>query len=253
VHEAIRRRYFSRRTEEAYAHWIRRFVFYSGRRHPASLGEVEVTAFLNHLAAERRVAASTQNQALSALLFLYKEVLGRELAWLDGLQRATRSAAPAVVLTREEVEAGARRAGGGALPVASLLYGAGLRVMESCPAVKDVDLGYRQILVRDGKGGEVSRDDDAGEARAAASPARLARGSRCTHAISRRDMARCACHTRSRAVSRAVASGSGNTCFRPVTAPPDPEDGGDTTPSSLDSVAQRAIREAAHAAQSPSA
>jgi len=85
---------FQRRTEEAYAHWIRRFVFYSGRRHPASLGEVEVTAFLNHLAAERRVAASTQNQALSALLFLYKEVLGRELAWLDGLQRATRPPRP---------------------------------------------------------------------------------------------------------------------------------------------------------------
>ncbi len=90
VHEAIRRRYFSRRTEEAYVHWIKRFIFYSGRRHPATLGEAEVTAFLNHLAVERKVAAATQNQALSALLFLYKEVLGRELAWLDGLHRASR-------------------------------------------------------------------------------------------------------------------------------------------------------------------
>jgi len=104
VHEAIRRRYFSRRTEEAYVHWIKRFIFYSGRRHPATLGEAEVTAFLNHLAVERKVAASTQNQVLSALLFLYKEVLGRELAWLDGLHRATRPPRLPVVLMRAEVE-----------------------------------------------------------------------------------------------------------------------------------------------------
>src|SRR5258708_34660901 len=104
VHEAIRRRYFSRRTEEAYVHWIRRFIHFSGRRHPAVLGEAEVTAFLNHLAAERKVAASTQNQALSALLFLYKEVLGRELAWLDGLHRATRPPRLPGVLTRGEAE-----------------------------------------------------------------------------------------------------------------------------------------------------
>src|SRR5438093_4723923 len=102
VHEAIRRRYFSRRTEEAYVHWIKRFIYFSGRRHPAALGEAEVTAFLNHLAAERKVAASTQNQALSALLFLYKEVLGRELAWLDGLQRATRRPRRPVVRPRVE-------------------------------------------------------------------------------------------------------------------------------------------------------
>jgi integrase len=115
VHEAIRRRYFSRRTEEAYAHWIRRFIYFAGRRHPAVLGEAEVTAFLNHLAAERGVAASTQNQALSALLFLYKEVLGRELAWLDGLQRATRPPRLPVVLTRDEVERLLAELQGGAL------------------------------------------------------------------------------------------------------------------------------------------
>src|SRR6266852_9008792 len=90
VHEAIRRRYFSRRTEEAYVHWIKRFIYFSGRRHPAALGEAEVTRFLNHLAAERKVAASTQNQALSALLFLYKEVLGRDWGWFDDLVRAKR-------------------------------------------------------------------------------------------------------------------------------------------------------------------
>jgi len=153
VHEAIRRRYFSRRTEEAYAHWIKRFIYFSGRRHPGELGEAEVTAFLNHLAAERKVAASTQNQALSALLFLYKEVLGRELAWLDGLQRATRPPRLPVVLTREEVERLLAELQGTRWLIASLLYGAGLRVMECLRLrVKDVDLGYRQILVRDGKG-----------------------------------------------------------------------------------------------------
>ena len=153
VHEAIRRLYFSRRTEEAYVHWIKRFVYFSGRRHPEALGEAEVTAFLNHLATERRVAAATQNQALSALLFLYKEVLGRELAWLDGLQRASRPPRLPVVLTRDEVERLLAELQGTRWLIASLLYGAGLRVMECLRLrIKDVDLGYRQILVRDGKG-----------------------------------------------------------------------------------------------------
>ncbi len=125
VHEAIRRRYFSRRTEEAYVHWIKRFIYFSGRRHPAALGEAEVTGFLNHLAAEREVAASTQNQALSALLFLYKEVLGRELAWLDGLQRATRPPRLPVVLTHEEVERLLAELQGVRWLIANLLYGAG--------------------------------------------------------------------------------------------------------------------------------
>jgi integrase len=102
VHIASRRRYFSRRTEEAYVHWIKRFIYFTGKRHPLSVGEPEVTAFLNHLAAERRVAASTQNQALSALLFLYKEVLGQELGWLDGLERATRPSRFPTALTRAE-------------------------------------------------------------------------------------------------------------------------------------------------------
>jgi integrase len=106
-----------------------------------------VTAFLNHLAAERKVAASTQNQALSALLFLYKEVLGRELAWLDGLHRATRPSRLPVVLTRGEAERLLAELQGVRWLIASLLYGAGLRVMECLRLrVKDVDLGYRQIL-----------------------------------------------------------------------------------------------------------
>ena len=153
VHAAMRRRYFSRRTEEAYVHWIKRFIYFSGRRHPAELGEPDVTAFLNHLAADRKVAPSTQNQALSALLFLYKEVFGRELEWLDGLQRASRPPRLPAVLTRAEVERLLAALQGTKWLVASLLYGSGLRVLECLRLrVKDVDLSYRQILVRDGKG-----------------------------------------------------------------------------------------------------
>jgi len=153
VHNAIRRRYFSRRTEEAYVHWIKRFIYFSDKRHPATLGELEITAFLNHLAVKRKVAASTQNQALSALLFLYKEVLGRELAWLDGLKRVQRPPRLPTVLTRAEVQRLLAQVEGTRWLLASLLYGAGLRVMECLRLrVKDVDLAYKQILVRDGKG-----------------------------------------------------------------------------------------------------
>src|SRR5437762_12263396 len=97
VRDAIQRRHYSDRTEETYVHWIKRFIFFTDRRHPAALGAPEVTAFLNHLARERNVAAATQNQALSALLFLYKEVLAQPLPWLDALERAKRPArVPAV-------------------------------------------------------------------------------------------------------------------------------------------------------------
>lgn len=123
-------------------HWIKRFIYFSGRRHPRELGEAEVTAFLNHLAVDRKVAAGTQNQALSALLFLYREVLALELGWLQGLERATRP--PRLPLAQLH---------GPKWLIASLLYGSGLRVLECLRLrVKDVDLGYRQILVRDGKG-----------------------------------------------------------------------------------------------------
>jgi len=153
VHEAIRRKYFSRRTEQAYVHWIRRFIFFHGKRHPRELGEAEVTAFLNDLSVARGVAAGTQNQALSALLFLYKEVLGRELAWLDGLVRARRPPRLPVVLTRAEAERLLAQVTGTRWLLASLMYGSGLRVMECLRLrVKDVDLDYQQILVRDGKG-----------------------------------------------------------------------------------------------------
>jgi integron integrase len=153
VRDAIRRRHYSDRTEETYVHWIKRFIYFSGKRHPAELGAGEVTAFLNYLARERGVAAATQNQALSALLFLYKEVLVQPLPWLDELERARRPARMPTVLTRVEVQRllGAMR--GTKWLMASLLYGAGLRLRECLKLrVKDVDFGYRQIMVRDGKG-----------------------------------------------------------------------------------------------------
>ncbi len=153
VRNAIRRRHYSRRTEETYVHWIKRFIYFSDRRHPAELGAQEVTAFLNHLARERNVAANTQNQALSALLFLYKEALLMPLPWLDGLERSVRPARMPTVLTRSEVERLLAAMRGTKWLMAGLLYGAGLRLRE-CLAlrVKDVDFEYRQILVRDGKG-----------------------------------------------------------------------------------------------------
>jgi integron integrase len=153
LREAIRRRYYSRRTEEAYVHWVRRFIYFSGRRHPRELGEDAVTAFLSHLAVERNVAVATQNQALSAILFLYRQVLELELGWLKNVERASRLPRTPTVLSRAEVERVLARLQGTRWLVASLLYGAGLRVLECLRLrVKDVDFSYQQILVRDGKG-----------------------------------------------------------------------------------------------------
>jgi integron integrase len=151
--EKIRARHYSRRTEQAYWYWIRWFIRFHGRRHPLELGEAEVTAFLSMLATERNVAAATQNQALSALLFLYKHVLGRELPWLSALVRAQRPVRLPTVLTEAEVRRLlANVEGMGALMV-GLLYGAGLRQIECLQLrVKDIEFAYRQVLVRDGKG-----------------------------------------------------------------------------------------------------
>ena len=155
VRDAIRRKHFSPRTEESYVHWIKRFVFFHGKRHPLDLGEAQVTAFLNHLARDRGVAASTQNQALAALLFLYREVMAQPLAWLDGLDRAKRPARAPTVLTRAEVQSLLGKLESTRWIMAGLLYGAGLRLRECLKLrVKDVDFGYGQIMVRDGKGGK---------------------------------------------------------------------------------------------------
>jgi len=151
--EAIRSRHYSRRTEKSYWFWIRFFIFHNGKRHPADMGAAEVTAFLSWLATERKVAAATQNQALAALLFLYKAVLGCDLPWFDGLVRAKRPVRIPVVLSEAEVRRLFEQLHGVVWVMASLLYGAGLRLQECLMLrVKDVDFAYRQILVRDGKG-----------------------------------------------------------------------------------------------------
>jgi len=151
--DAIRSRHYSRRTEKTYWYWVRQFIFHHGKRHPDSLGAHEVTRFLSWLATERNVAAATQNQALAALLFLYQQVLGRELPWLDQIVRAKRPVRLPVVLTEDEVRRLLAQLTGMKWLMASLLYGSGLRQRECLMLrVKDVDFAYRQVLVREGKG-----------------------------------------------------------------------------------------------------
>jgi integron integrase len=153
VRAAIRSRHYSRQTEKTYVYWVKYFIYFHGKRHPVELGAQEVSAFLSWLATERNVAAATQNQALSALLFLYKHVLGRDLPWLDDLVRAKRPVRLPVVLSEAEVRAVLAHLEGVKWLMASLLCGAGLRLNECLKLrIKDVDFAYRQILVSDGKG-----------------------------------------------------------------------------------------------------
>ncbi len=153
VRSAIRVRRYSRRTEVAYVSWIRRYILFHNKRHPAEMGDTEVTAFLSDLALRGRVSASTQNQALSALLFLYREVLKQELPWLGRIVRAKRPVKLPVVLTRQEVKQVLTLLDGVPRLMATLLYGSGLRLMECAQLrIKDVDLVAKQIIVRGGKG-----------------------------------------------------------------------------------------------------
>jgi integron integrase len=153
VREAIRTRHYSLRTENTYCHWIKRFILFHGKRHPLEMGEAEITAFLTNLAVEKHVAASTQNQALAAILFLYKQVLGRELDWMDGIVRAKKRQHLPVVLTRSEVGRLLGMLRGTNRLLAWLLYGSGMRLTEALRLrVQDVDFGLRQITVRSGKG-----------------------------------------------------------------------------------------------------
>lgn len=153
VRNTIRLKHYSLRTEQTYVHWVKRFIYFHDKRHPAQMGEAEVTAFLSHLAVNRDVAAATQNQALSALLFLYKEVLVQPLPWLNNVERAKRPARLPTVLTVDEMRRLLAGIQGTKWLMASLLYGSGLRLRECLSLrVKDVDFGYRQIVIRDGKG-----------------------------------------------------------------------------------------------------
>jgi integron integrase len=153
VREAIRARHYSLRTEEAYVAWARRFILFHNKRHPSEMGEREINAFLTHLAVAGRVTASTQNQALSSLLFLYRHVLERPFPALENVVRAKRPAHLPVVMTRSETRAVLTRMSGAPKLVATLLYGSGLRLLEGLRLrVKDVEFGLNQILVRDPKG-----------------------------------------------------------------------------------------------------
>lgn len=158
VRRQLRVNHYSLRTEHAYIGWIRRFIEANGRRHPRRLGGSEIEGFLSHLAVEGQVAASTQNQALSALLFLYREVLGLELPWMENVVRARRARRLPVVLSRAEVQRLLAQLEGRPWLLASLLYGAGLRLLEVLRLrVKDVDFDRGEIIVRDGKGAKDRR------------------------------------------------------------------------------------------------
>ncbi len=153
VHNLMRALHLSPRTEEAYVQWIRRFILFHGKRHPLDMGEQEIVRFLSHLATEGKVSASTQNQALSALLFLYKDVLQRQVEWLEGVVRARKPVRLPLVLSRDEAAALLSKLDGVPRLMASLLYGSGLRLMECCRLrVKDLDLKRGEIAIRDGKG-----------------------------------------------------------------------------------------------------
>jgi len=153
VRAEIRVRHYSLRTEESYIQWIKRYIFYHHKRHPAEMGAREISDFLSWLATGRNVAASTQNQALSALLFLYKNVLAVDLPWMDDIVRAKRPKRLPVVLAKHEVKAVLASMKGPPGLVAWLMYGTGLRLMEALRLrVQDIDFKRKQIMVRGGKG-----------------------------------------------------------------------------------------------------
>lgn len=153
VRAAMRVKHYSQRTEKSYVYWIKNFIHWHGLRHPKDMGAAEIEQFLSMLACQRQVSSSTQNQALAALLFLYKNVLGVDLPWLDGITRAKPSTRLPVVLTQAEVRGLLRHVDGTSGLIIHLLYGTGMRLMEALRLrVKDIDFGAGIILVRAGKG-----------------------------------------------------------------------------------------------------
>jgi integrase len=153
VRQAIRARYYSDKTEKAYVHWTKRYIFFHNKRHPLKLAEAEIGQFLSSLATDGHLSASTQNQALNALLFLYHEVLHKKIGFIGGVVRAKRPQRLPVVLTKHEVKQIIDQMQGVPRLMAVLLYGAGLRLMECCRLrVKDIDFYQNEIVVRAGKG-----------------------------------------------------------------------------------------------------
>ena len=158
VRDKIRFKHYTLDTENTYLPWIKQFILYHGKRHPVDMGAAEVEAFLTYLATQRQVSSSTQNQALSAILFLYREVLAITLPWLDNFERSKKPRRLPVVLTVPEVQALLREAASAPAPInliIKLLYGTGMRLMEAVRLrVKDVELARKEIIIRDGKGGK---------------------------------------------------------------------------------------------------
>jgi len=153
IRTLLRLKHYSLRTERAYLGWIKRFILFHRKRHPREMGAEEVTAFLSHLASHGHVAAATQNQALAALLFLYKEVLGVDLPWLSDVERAKKPKRLPVVLSRDEIDRLMSRLEGTHALMARMIYGTGMRLMECLRLrIKDVDFDHREIIIRDGKG-----------------------------------------------------------------------------------------------------
>jgi len=153
--EVLRVNHYSMSTEKTYIQWIKQFIYFHNKRHPKEMGANEITAFLTYLAVKRQVSASTQNQALSAILFLYKRVLDIELPWLDKVVRAKRPRHLPVVFTRQEIKALLSHFEGTRWLIFSLIYGCGFRILECLRLrVKDIDFHYKQINIRDAKGGK---------------------------------------------------------------------------------------------------
>lgn len=158
VRSAIRVRHYSLRTEDIYIQWIKHFIFFHKKRHPEEMGENEIREFLTHLAVNKHVAASTQNQALSALLFLYKNVLNLELEWIDNVVRAKKPKRLPVVLSQNETTRLLNHLKGVHRLIGHLMYGSGMRLMETLRLrVQDIDFDYQQIIVRSGKGAKDRR------------------------------------------------------------------------------------------------
>jgi len=149
----LRTLHYSRRTEESYVNWVKRFILFHNKTHPEKLGKDDIRKFLNYLAVDRNVSASTQNQALQGILFLYKEIIHKDVGWIDDIKRPTKPKHIPVVFTKAEAHSIIQNMEGLPKLVAGLLYGAGLRLSEALRLrVKDIDFEYQQIIVRDGKG-----------------------------------------------------------------------------------------------------
>ena len=216
VQSVLRTKHYSIRTERVYLDWIKRYILFHHKTHPAQMGAAEVEAFLSHLAVAGKVAASTQNQAKSALLFLYREVLALELPWLDNVTQAKIPQRLPVVLTVSEVKSVLNRLDGTLWLMASLLYGGGLRLMECVRLrVKDVDFEMRQMTVREGKGFKdrvtmLPESFDCAFASASGAGA-----GRCMMRTWRRAMARSICLMRWRKnTPTRRRNGAGSMCFR---------------------------------------